>query len=273
MGQYTNNILDTIGSGQIPKKLEKPEDFLQYAHDKIFPLDEKGGKEHYSNVGTLLVGLAIMHHYNKDKVDAEKKSYNQILEENIIKPAGMEMFLTANPGNACTNPSDVIAPHICGSPAGCYWTTQNDLQKFGQWICKEWKNSQFQESVKKHGGEFYDSKTGEIRHGGNIPTASAYLSVFPQQEKVVVALSNQQLRAVNIAENICRSVADHEIEDSKTIPQFQPYQNQSTSGDVKESFVEKLELKKPDEKTRSFVEAMQAGKYGNIGSKGGAHEL
>ena len=41
----------------------------------------------------------------------------------------------------------------------------------------------------------------------------------------------------------------------------------------KQSFVERLGLQKPDEKTRSFVEAMQAGKYGNIGSKGGAHEL
>jgi hypothetical protein len=39
------------------------------------------------------------------------------------------------------------------------------------------------------------------------------------------------------------------------------------------SFVEKLELQKPDKKPRSFVEAMQAGKYGNIGSKGGAQEL
>jgi hypothetical protein len=40
-----------------------------------------------------------------------------------------------------------------------------------------------------------------------------------------------------------------------------------------ESFVKKLGLQKPDEKPRSFVEAMQAEKYGNIGSKGGAHEL
>lgn len=40
-----------------------------------------------------------------------------------------------------------------------------------------------------------------------------------------------------------------------------------------ESFVEKLGLQKSDEKPRSFLEAAQAGKYGNIGSKGGAHEL
>lgn len=41
----------------------------------------------------------------------------------------------------------------------------------------------------------------------------------------------------------------------------------------KQSFVKRLGLQKPDEKPRSFVEAMQAGKYGNIGSKGGAREL
>jgi len=40
----------------------------------------------------------------------------------------------------------------------------------------------------------------------------------------------------------------------------------------KQSFVKKLGLEK-SAKTESFVDRMQAGKYGNIGSKGGAHEL
>jgi hypothetical protein len=35
----------------------------------------------------------------------------------------------------------------------------------------------------------------------------------------------------------------------------------------------KLGLDDKNEKPRSFLEAAQAGKYGNIGSKGGAHEL
>ena len=39
-----------------------------------------------------------------------------------------------------------------------------------------------------------------------------------------------------------------------------------------ESFVEKLGLEKSSQ-PESFVERMQAGKYGNIGSKGGSHEL
>ena len=42
--------------------------------------------------------------------------------------------------------------------------------------------------------------------------------------------------------------------------------------ELKETFVEKLGLSEKG-KPRSFVEAATAGKYGNIGSKGGAHEL
>jgi len=42
--------------------------------------------------------------------------------------------------------------------------------------------------------------------------------------------------------------------------------------DEDESFVKKLGLEKTS-KPESYVERMQAGKYGNIGSKGGAHEL
>lgn len=43
--------------------------------------------------------------------------------------------------------------------------------------------------------------------------------------------------------------------------------------DDSESFVERLGPQKPEEKPRSFVEAMQAGKYGKMKSPGGAREL
>ena len=42
---------------------------------------------------------------------------------------------------------------------------------------------------------------------------------------------------------------------------------------MKESGIELEEVSGKAEKPRSFLEAAQAGKYGNIGSKGGAHEL
>jgi hypothetical protein len=45
-----------------------------------------------------------------------------------------------------------------------------------------------------------------------------------------------------------------------------------TEQEEKQSFAKKLGLEK-SAKTESFVDRMQAGKYGNIGSKGGAHEL
>jgi muramoyltetrapeptide carboxypeptidase LdcA involved in peptidoglycan recycling len=48
---------------------------------------------------------------------------------------------------------------------------------------------------------------------------------------------------------------------------------QGTSLEAENSWVKKLDLEDKAEKPRSFLEAAQAGKYGNIGSKGGAHEL
>ena len=41
----------------------------------------------------------------------------------------------------------------------------------------------------------------------------------------------------------------------------------------KQSFFERPGLQKPDEKPRSFLEAMQAGKYGKMKSLGGYNEL
>ena len=40
-----------------------------------------------------------------------------------------------------------------------------------------------------------------------------------------------------------------------------------------DSLVERLGLQKPEEKPRSFVEAVQARKHGKMNSPGGAHEL
>ena len=53
------------------------------------------------------------------------------------------------------------------------------------------------------------------------------------------------------------------------LPKSETISEEEKKGD---SFVEKLGLQKPVEKPRSFVEAMQAGKYGKMKSPGGAHE-
>ncbi len=54
--------------------MKTPEDFLQFAESKVFPISE----EKYSNLGLLLVGLAVKHAYEKKYDPCE---YNEILQK------------------------------------------------------------------------------------------------------------------------------------------------------------------------------------------------
>ena len=103
--------------------------------------------------------------------------------------------------------------------------------------------------------EFSDSER-EVNQAGDaidheVPVFMVDRSSLPKEMKT--GLFSAESLSVKVKTN------EHQEEEEKTAE--------------KQSFVEKLGLQKPDEKPRSFVEAMQAGKYGNIGSKGGAHEL
>ena len=74
-----------------------------------------------------------------------------------------------------------------------------------------------------------------------------------------------------------------EIQKLRTVPQEQLIEQYGLEGEEakklaqkqqsEDSWVKKLGLEDKVEKPRSFLEAASAGKYGNIGSKGGAHEL
>jgi CubicO group peptidase (beta-lactamase class C family) len=73
--------------------------------------DNQINKFKYSNVGILLVGLAIKHAYEKKHGPC---SYDEVLQERIIKDAGMTNFSSLRPDNAKFNKSDRDAPHIAG---------------------------------------------------------------------------------------------------------------------------------------------------------------
>ena len=179
MGKQTAAITQAILSGTEPPKMEKPEDFLSFAEEETFPLDE----EHYSNLGLLLVGLSLQYH--------TETPFNDLLQTYIIEPAGISSFSSQKPDGARVNSSDPTAEYICGSPAGGYWTTAEDLCKFGSWIASQCKKDpDFLKLVRRYGKEFYSE--GEIHHSGGITSASAYLSVFPEQEVVISILSDKK---------------------------------------------------------------------------------
>lgn len=181
LGEYLDNYIFSINlaleSKTNPPKMGYPEDFLQYAEEKTYPV----GQVKYSNLGLLLVGLSAQY--------LTQRSFDDLLREYIIIPAKIGHFSSHKPEDAKINPSDPVAEHLCGSPAGGYWTTSADLCRFGGWICQECKDSTFLQLMETYGSEFYSR--GELYHDGVIPSASACLCVFPERDVTVAILSNK----------------------------------------------------------------------------------
>ncbi|MBX3708783.1 MAG: serine hydrolase [Gammaproteobacteria bacterium] len=185
LGDYLGDYGEAISQGKTPE-MNKAEDFLQFAETSTSPV----GKEKYSNLGILLVGLAVKHACEKKHGACE---YNELLSKYIIDPVGMPSFSSKKPEhNAKYNPEDSIAPHIAGSPAGGYWVTTEDLAKFGQWIYKSCSDDpNLLMLIKKYGQEFYNEEYNMISHGGAISSSSAFLSVSLNTGAVIATLSDQ----------------------------------------------------------------------------------
>jgi CubicO group peptidase (beta-lactamase class C family) len=259
---YLPNYMDAIKVGvdraEIPHPTN-PRDFLIYANDKV--KDHKGGtKKSYSNMGILLVGLVAEHYYNSKKPESDHKSYNEILQELVLEPAGMTGFSITPPTEALINPTSKVQPNMCGSPAGGYWATAHDMQNFAKHLCSRMQDESFRSAIENYGQEFYDKEKQVISHAGDIGAeGSAWFSVhIPSGTSCVMAQNSCFARMTG--EQVSMVITSEQEREA------------AKSTDI-QSFVERLGLQKPDEKPRSFVEAKQAGKYGNIRSKGGAHEL
>ena len=93
--KYMNAIERGVDDSKIPQPTN-PIDFLIYA-DNAVKNHEGGTKESYSNMGILLVGLVAKHYYNRGKPESEHKSYNEILKELVLDPAGMTGFSITPP--------------------------------------------------------------------------------------------------------------------------------------------------------------------------------
>lgn len=204
LGNHLQGYVDAIKDSRDLSKIKEPIDVLQFAEKTIYPLDQtdpvSGEQMHYSNLGMILLGLAIEHAYNEHF--GTTKSYNEILEEYIINAAtggaGLDNFSVCNPGNGITNPTDNIAPHMVGDPSGGYWLTVGDLGKFGNWLVGEAKNIKFKKLLENYGGEFYDRSKNIIAHSGGIPSASAYLICYLDTKTTVAILSNKTLQAIGL---------------------------------------------------------------------------
>lgn len=194
IGNYLEGYMDAIAQGKISAgKIKNPEDFLPFAEKEVYPI----GKERYSNLGILLVGLVIQHAYGKNC------GYTELLKEYIVDKVGMPSFSILKPENAKVHSADFIASQMVGSPAGGFWMTAEDLAKFGQWVYKQVKaDPELEILMQKYGQEFYNAETKVMAHSGAIESSSAFLSVSLQTGVVIATLSSQTDMAFDLYETV-----------------------------------------------------------------------
>lgn len=211
---YENAVAIALNAGKKPPKINQPEDLLKYAEAKAVVNHEKDGSypKHYSNLGILLVGLAIKTAYEKKYGSYD---YDEILRRYILDYAGIDCFSTKMPQDGQYNKKDKIAPHVPGSPAGGYWTTAKDLAKFGKWIYEKCMGDEkinsnrpkLKKLIEDYGQEFYNSDRQRVEHSGNTQTSCSEFSVSLTTGAVVAILSDQPPpTALDLREKIQQAV-------------------------------------------------------------------
>jgi len=242
---YSGYVRQQLEKGKEVEVPNSPQDYLKYSERETY----EHGKFKYSDLGIMLASLSAEHHYNKERDQSEHKSFEEIVREQLIIPAGVEKFSAQMPVDAVCHSDDPIAPYITGT-AGCgYWTNLDGLVKIGQQIGKMWREDEtFRGTVQNCGQEFYDEEKRIIKHPGGIDSSKTLLSVDLASGSVVVT-EERRLGSdfpfpgwgvVTTARNLDKEQA-----------------NQKQSEEEPQSFVEKLGPQKSDQE-KSFIERMRS---------------
>jgi len=180
---YSGYVRDQLEKGEAVEVPTSPQDYLKYSERETYEY----GKFKYSDLGIVLASLSAEHYYNNKIQDpSEHKSFEEIVKETLIIPAGVEKFSAQKPADAIFHSDDPIAPYITGT-AGCgYWTNLDGLVKIGKQIGKMWQeDTAFRDVIQNCGQEFYDEKLNIIRHPGGIDSSKTLLSVDLNNGSVV----------------------------------------------------------------------------------------
>lgn len=181
---YEKAVQDALKNGSSLPIINRPEDFLPYADTITYPLNTGI----YSNLGILLVGLAVQHKCHR--------SYEELLQELILAPANMHVSKYKSE-NSKFSENDPCQGELAGGPSGGYWTTAQDLVKLGSWLqtqctpTQKGEKSEFLTSLEMYGKEFYIPEDEEIRHNGCSEAGSSSLSTFLKSGVTIAVLSNQ----------------------------------------------------------------------------------
>ena len=178
---YSGYVRQQLEKGKEVEVPNSPQDYLKYAEKITYEY----GKHKYSDLGIMLASLSAEHHYNKDKNGSEHKSFEEIVKEKLITPAGVKKFSAQKPTDAVYHSDDPIAPYITGT-AGCgYWTNLDGMMKIGKQIGKMWEDDVFKKVVGNCGQEFYDKEKQIIKHPGGIDSSETLLAVDLKNGSVV----------------------------------------------------------------------------------------
>jgi serine beta-lactamase-like protein LACTB, mitochondrial len=222
------------GSNEITSQNEATHKKLEHALGRFINdslLFHPGEKYRYSSYGYILLGAAIE--------NQQKKSFNRIIDTNILAPAMMKhtgpelygqkiagkcMFYYFSKGAFTTASGE---DYSYKWPAGGYLSTPSDLVKFGNALLSEKfvsKNSipllfspQKTNDGKETGSAYgfklgVDSKGRKVAfHGGESEGARAFLLIYPE-EKLVISLCANVFRAP-IFEGEAETIAGYFLND------------------------------------------------------------
>jgi len=212
---YQKAILNAIEKN--PDNPELPEikeisDLLQFAGDERHPI----GDWNYSNVGITLAALAVEHAHKQHKLTHPEitidSDYDSLLREYILKEAGIESghFTKNKPSNGRYNTdekADLAAPYITAGPAGYYWTTVEDLARFGTYLHNQYTtNSTFQLLADEYGSEFHPEKDVFSHTGTLTGASSAFLSITQKGNIIAIACDNSDDAANSLEARIKRNI-------------------------------------------------------------------
>ncbi|MBI2792507.1 MAG: serine hydrolase [Gammaproteobacteria bacterium] len=265
LGDYLDNpsglsteIDAKLNAHETPPNITSSFDLLKYGEKEVVG---PPGQFRYSNLGILLLGFAIEKKYQdaqRAKLEAPLLEIDAIMHQFVKDKIKLNVFEQKRPHNGQfnqthqKNPQGIIltdkgseyvrdyvsARFAC--TAGGYWTTNEDLQKFGRWIIDECENdSHFKKLIETHGSEFYNAQKQAVEHSGlHADTAHFYASL--RNGTVITVLSDQGERAAtNLADTILKQTTWYKISlapqtstltdelSSKPIPSLSPAFNHS----------------------------------------------
>jgi CubicO group peptidase (beta-lactamase class C family) len=208
-GGYFAHIAKLTKEQKVIPKINDPNDLFNFADEKTNALTPVG-KFRYSNVGMMLLGAAIQHLYNQKH--HSNFSYHEILEKELLNPAGVKVFEHRPENDSCYAKGDIFGENLVGNAAGGYWSKTEEMAKFGDYVRTQLylPSERMQKLFSDYGQEFFDDHLKEISHRGDTPNGGAMFNVSMRTGTIWVGFADTGGGAAADLHNVCRERLEHD---------------------------------------------------------------